>query len=75
MIANPASYHLKIAYPLAKLGIHLLIEKPISNSVKGVLKLIKMSKSKKSILMIGYNLRFMNSLNKFRETLNKNTIT
>ena len=57
VIANPASLHMNIAYPLAKLGVHLLVEKPISNSTKDVLKLVSICKSKKSILMVGYNLR------------------
>ena len=74
VIANPASHHIDIAYPLAKLGIHLLIEKPISNSSKNILKLIKMCNSKKIILMVGYNLRFMESLKKFREILKKGAI-
>jgi len=74
IIANPASHHMKISYSLAKLGIHLLIEKPISNSSKDVIKLINICKSKKSILMVGYNLRYMESLTKFREILKKKTI-
>ena len=74
VIANPASHHLNIAYPLAELGVHLLIEKPISNSSNNVLKLINKCKLKKSILMVGYNLRFMESLKKFREILKKNAI-
>ena len=74
VIANPASLHMNIAYPLAKLGVHLLVEKPISNSTKDVLKLVSICKSKKSILMVGYNLRFLESLKKFREVLKKNII-
>ena len=74
VIANPASQHVNVAYPLAKLGVHLLVEKPISNSTKDVLKLVNICKSKKSILMVGYNLRFLESLKKFREVLKKNTI-
>ena len=74
VIANPASQHVNVAYPLAKLGVHLLVEKPISNSTKDVLKLVNICKSKKSILMVGYNLRFMESLKKFREVLKKNII-
>ena len=74
VIANPASQHVNVAYPLAKLGVHLLVEKPISNSTKDVLKLVNICKSKKSILMVGYNLRFLESLKKFREVLKKNII-
>ena len=69
VIANPASHHINIAYSLADLGTHMLIEKPISNSSKDVFKLINKCKLKKSILMVGYNLRFLESLKKFREIL------
>ena len=74
VIANPASHHINIAHSLADLGTHLLIEKPISNSSKDVLKLINKCKLKKSILMVGYNLRFLESLKKFREILKKDKI-
>ena len=74
IIANPATLHVKIAYTLAKLGIHLLIEKPISNSSKNVSNLINFCRKKKIVLMIGYNLRFMTSLKKLREILKKNII-
>ena len=74
IIANPASYHLSAAFPLIELGIHLLIEKPLSISSKNISKLIYKSNLKKSVLMVGYNLRFMQSLIKFREILQKKII-
>jgi predicted dehydrogenase len=74
VIANPASHHLKSAYPLAKLGVHLIIEKPLSSSNTNILKLIKICELKKNILMVGYNLRFLKSLIKFRNILNKDII-
>src|SRR5688572_24378916 len=40
-IANPASHHLAAALPLAREGIHLLIEKPISSSSAGVPELLE----------------------------------
>ncbi len=67
VIANPATHHLDISLLLAKAGVHLFIEKPISNSVKGISNLIKVCEKKHLILMIGYNLRFLNSLQKFRK--------
>ena len=47
IIANPASYHLSAAFPLIELGIHLLIEKPLSISSKNISKLIYKSNLKK----------------------------
>ena len=41
---------------------------------KNILKLVRMCNSKKSILMVGYNLRHMKSLSKFREILKKKII-
>jgi len=67
VIANPATYHLNISLLLANAGVHLFIEKPISNSAKGISSLIKVCKKKNLKLMIGYNLRFLNSLQKFRK--------
>jgi len=69
IITNPASYHVSIATPLVKAGIHLLIEKPVSNNNEGLDDLIKISKEKNVILMIGYNLRFLPSLQAFRRYL------
>ena len=74
IIANPASYHLKVALSLVNIGVHLLIEKPLSNSSKDVSKLIDKSKLNKSIILVGYNLRYMKSLIKFRDFLKKNII-
>ncbi|MBT6050345.1 MAG: Gfo/Idh/MocA family oxidoreductase [Candidatus Scalindua sp.] len=67
VIANPASHHLDIAIPLAEAGIHLLIEKPISSSIDDVSNLIDICKDRNLILMTGYNLRFLASLQQFRE--------
>jgi len=69
IISNPASYHIQIAEKLAKEGIHLLIEKPISNSQSGVSELIKYCHENKIVLMTAYNLRFLPSLVFFKEQI------
>jgi len=74
IIANPATHHLSVAIPLAKAGIHLLIEKPVSISNQGLDDLIKISKEKNVILMIGYNLRFLPSLQVFRRYLSEKKV-
>lgn len=74
VIANPASLHLEVALPLARAGVHLLIEKPISSTVHGVAELIEVCRAKGIVLMTGYNLRFLPSLNRFRELLKENRI-
>lgn len=74
VIANPSNMHIEIAKILAKEGTHLLIEKPISNEIQGVEELLKICKNNKVTLLIGYNLRFLNSLNCFKRAIDQNII-
>lgn len=74
VIANPSNMHIEIATILAKKGTHLLIEKPISNDIQGVEELLKICKNNKVTLLIGYNLRFLNSLNFFKRAIDQNII-
>lgn len=69
VIANPSSFHLEAATLLAKAGVHLLIEKPISNSTQGVKDLIEICRAQRLALMTAYNMRFFPSLRRFRELL------
>lgn len=69
VIANPASFHLEAALPLARAGVHLLVEKPISSSSEGVRELIDVCRTRGVTLMIGYNLRFLPSLRRYGELL------
>lgn len=69
VIANPATHHLETALTLAKAGVHLLIEKPIAANSQGVTDLIETCNSRNTVLMVAYNLRFLPSLQKFRELL------
>lgn len=74
VIANPASLHLHVAIALANAGSHLLVEKPLASELVGVNELLECCKARNLILMTGYNLRFLPSLQKFRDLLHKNTI-
>jgi predicted dehydrogenase len=74
IIANPAPFHLEITKALCGIGAHVLVEKPIATTTEGVLELMDLVKSKKVVVMVGYNLRFSPSLMKFREFLSKEII-
>jgi predicted dehydrogenase len=69
VIANPSPLHMEVAIPLASKGVHLLIEKPISNSSKQVSELIQICEENNLTLMTGYNLRYSPSLVSFRKLL------
>lgn len=69
LVTNPASFHIVTAQKLAENGVHLFIEKPISNSADGVKGLIDTCRNNGLVLMVGYNLRFDRSLNMVRDAL------
>ena len=74
IVANPASMHIEVAQKLAKNGINLLIEKPISDSSKGIQELIDTCHQNNCILMTAYNLRFLPSLIEFKKQLKANKV-
>ena len=74
VIASPATLHMSSAQPLARAGVHLLVEKPLSGSLDGIPLLLEYCRQHRTVLMIGYNLRFLPSLHRFRALLNENVI-
>lgn len=74
VIASPATFHIGAAQLLARAGVHLLVEKPLSASLDGVPQLLETCREQKTVLLIGYNLRFLPSLQRFRDLLNANVI-
>jgi predicted dehydrogenase len=74
VIANPASHHLEMAIALARAGVHLLVEKPIAATAHGVGELITECRVRGLVLMTGYNLRFLSSLERFRELLGHGSV-
>lgn len=74
VIANPATFHLEVAVPLAGAGVHLLVEKPLASSSAGVDQLLETCRHRGVTLLVGYNLRFLPSLRRFRDLLHQDTI-
>jgi len=69
IVANPASLHVDTAISLAEAGIHLLVEKPLSDSMKDVDRLISFCEMHNLVLMVAYVLRFNEGLNVFRKAV------
>ncbi len=74
VIADAAPFHLETAMAMAARGSHLLIEKPLSHSASGVEALLQRMLEKNLILQVGYNLRFLPSLEKFGELIHRGAI-
>lgn len=68
-VTNETSKHILIAVKLAKLGMDLFIEKPLSNSSLGIRELKKIIQKKKLICMIGCNFRFYPPIQKIKKLL------
>ena len=57
-ITNPTNMHIPCAIKCAKAGCHLFLEKPISDSMEGILELIKVAEEKQIKIFVGYQNRF-----------------
>ena len=71
IVCTETSTHIKYSNLLAKHGIHLLIEKPLSNSIIGVNSLLKESRKQKLTTLIGCNLRFHPCIKKIKDVLSR----
>jgi len=70
-ILTPPSLHIPVAIELAKNGVHLFIEKPLSNSMKDIDKLSNLIDKNRLTVMIGYNQRFNIGIKEIRKFLPK----
>lgn len=61
-IVTPTSLHYKIAKAFLKNGIHTLIEKPITKTLKEAQELITLSKKKHLIVQVGHVERFNSAI-------------
>jgi predicted dehydrogenase len=57
IIASPAPFHTAVATALAERGVHLLVEKPLSNRLDGVDRLVGTCRRNGCVLLVGYVLR------------------
>ncbi|MBN1876994.1 MAG: Gfo/Idh/MocA family oxidoreductase [Anaerolineae bacterium] len=74
IITNPTSLHIPVALAAARVGAHLFIEKPISDSWEQVDELAKVVLENKLVATIAYNLRFHPGLRKVQQLLQDNEI-
>ena len=74
VVASPASQHVNHALQLARAGVDLLIEKPLSDTFKGVQELVDECRQRAVKLAIGYNLRFEPSLQAVKRAVDEKLI-
>ena len=74
IVANPTALHLDIAIPAAEAGCHILLEKPISNSLERLDLLQQAAQKSGSKILVGFQFRFHPTLNKARELIQTNAL-
>ena len=74
IVANETSLHVQTAIKLAKEGLDLFLEKPLSSSLKDVKKLHTIVKKKKLIIQMGCNLRFHPCIKKIKNMIDQQKI-
>ena len=74
IVSNETSLHVQTAIKLAKEGLDLFLEKPLSSSLKDVKKLHTIVKKKKLIIQMGCNLRFHPCIKKIKNMVDQQKI-
>ncbi len=74
IVANPTALHLDIAIPAAQAGCHILLEKPVSNSLNRVDELQVAAQNSGSKILVGFQFRYHPTLNKARELIQANEL-
>jgi predicted dehydrogenase len=69
IVSNPTSLHLEVAIPAALAGCHLLLEKPISNSIDRIEELYQSVDIGGGNILVGYQYRYHPGLQKVKEIL------
>jgi len=74
VIANDTSKHLVSAVELARLGVHILLEKPVAHTLEGTENLTSIVQNKEVKVLVGYNLRFLGALKEIKSALDSGEI-
>ena len=74
IVANPTALHLDIAIPTAEAGCHILLEKPISDSLNRIEELKKAARKSGIKILVGFQFRYHPTLNKARELIQSNAL-
>jgi predicted dehydrogenase len=69
LICTPPSSHVPVALSLVEEGVHVFIEKPLSNSLNNIDELLENARSANLTLLVGYCFRFHPGLKTVKEIL------
>jgi len=74
LICVPTSMHLRLTQEALQNNCHLFIEKPLSDSMEGVLPFVRAAEARERVMLVGYNFRFDPIVNQVQEWLSQRKI-
>lgn len=74
LVTNPTSVHVATACAAVRAGAHVLVEKPLGNTLDGLSDLLDLARATHRVLMVGYNLRFHPGVARLKALLEENAI-
>lgn len=74
IVSNPTAHHLDVAIPAARAGCHILIEKPISNSLERIDELREAIAARGVYVLIGFQFRFHPLMQSLRKMINSGVL-
>lgn len=74
IVTNVTSLHVRTAMKLARAGIDLFVEKPLSNSTGGVKNLLNLVREKNLVTLMGCNLRFHECIKRIKKIVSDGEI-
>ncbi len=74
VISNPTALHLDVAIPAASQGCHILLEKPISNSMDRIDELKNAVEESGSRILVGFQFRYHPGLMQIKEWIQQEKI-
>ena len=74
LVCTPTALHVPIASAAIDNGCHVFVEKPLSNDLEGVSKLVERADKRGLVIMVGFNLRFHPSFQRIKKLLDDERI-
>jgi len=75
VISTPVPFHVPQALQCVKAGVNVMMEKPISLNVVEIKNLLDVVKNSKSIVAVGFQLRYNNLINIAKENIDEATLS
>jgi predicted dehydrogenase len=69
IVANPTAMHMDVAIPAGEAGCHILLEKPVSDSLERLDVLQQVAQKNGSRILVGFQFRYHPTLNKAHEII------